>query len=88
MATKQNAISNEGILRIGVKDGSIDTSTPVLMGSTYGIRNAGTFYFYDGIAKGKTNAMDGTVTEVEDNSLIMNGTEMIDGETYKVQYLD
>lgn len=88
VATKQNAISNEGILRIGVKDGSINTSTPVMIGNTYGVKNAATFYFYDGIMKGKTDAMDGSVTEVEDNSRIMNGMEMIDGETYKVQYLD
>ncbi len=85
---KQQAVSNEGTLTIGTKDGSINTSTPVLIGNIHGVKTTGTFNFYDGIIKGKTDAIDGTITDQETNSQLINGTETIDGDTYIVNYLN
>ena len=87
IGTRQQAVSNEGILIIGTKDGNINTSTPILIGEVHGVRNAGTFKFYDGIIKGVTDAIDGTIAEQEDNSQVINSTEVIDNKTYKTAYL-
>ena len=84
---KQQAISNEGTLTIGSKDGSITVSTPELVGKIYGVKSTGTFNFYDGIIKGQTNSINGTVTDKETNSQIINGTETIGGATYQTAYL-
>ena len=49
------AIYNEkGNLTIGVKDGSVDSTKPVIQGKTYGIAANNTYKFYDGIIKGIT----------------------------------
>lgn len=48
----QQAISNEGTLILGTKDGNINKTTPTVIGTTYGIKTIGTFKFYDGIIKG------------------------------------
>ena len=86
--TKSLAVSNGGILTIGVKDGNISTSSPVLMGKTNGVKSTGTFNFYDGIIKGQTNAINGTVSDQEDNTQITNGTETISGSTYHTAVLE
>lgn len=88
VATRQQAISNEGTLTIGIKDGNIDTTTPVLQGNTYGVRSSGTFNYYDGVLKGKTDAFDGYTSELEDYSQVVNGTEVIDGDTYITAHLE
>ena len=85
---KSPAVSNGGILTIGVKDGNISTLSPVLIGKTYGVTSTGTFNFYDGIIKGQTNAINGTVSDQEDNTQITNGTETISGSTYKTAILE
>lgn len=82
VGNNQHAISSAGTLTIGVKDGNIDATSPILMGKINGIKSTGTFNFYDGIIKGKTAAINGTVSDQEDNSQITNGTETIDGSTY------
>ena len=85
----QQAISNAGTLKVGINgDGNINISDPVIMGETYGIVNTGTFKFYDGIIKGITDAISGSITEQELNSQIVDDTEIIDGKTYKVEYLE
>ena len=88
VGVEQQAISNEGSLTIGVKDGSIDATSPVLIGKVQGLKTTGSLYFYDGIVKGKTTTIDGTITEQEDNSQVVNGTETIDGATYITSYLE
>lgn len=88
IGSKQQAVSNEGNLTIGVKDGNIDTSLPVLIGGVHGIKTTGTFNFYDGIIKGKTDAIDGSITEQEDNSQLAYGTETISGSSYATIYLE
>lgn len=85
----QQAISNAGTLKVGINgDGNINVSNPVIIGETYGIVNTGTFKFYDGIIKGITDAISGSITEQELNSQIVDDTEIIDGKTYKVEYLE
>ena len=86
-SSKQQAISNEGTLIIGSKDGTVNTTTPVLVGSVYGVKSTGTFNYYDGIIKGKTNAINGTVSDQEDNTTIVTGTEVINNVTYKTVIL-
>lgn len=81
----QQAISNDGTLIIGTKDGSINNSSPVIRGETVGIDNRGTFNFYDGIVKGVTGTILGTVSDIEDNSQRVISTE---GTTYITEYLE
>ena len=88
VATSKIAIVNNGILNLGVGDEIIDTSSPVVIGKTYGIKNNYTFNFYDGIIKGNTDAISGTITNQEIGSQIINGSEVIDGVTYKTIYLE
>lgn len=88
ISTGHSAVVNaSGTVTIGVKDDNFDPSTPIMQGKTYGINNSSTLYFYNGTARGKTKAINGTVSGQEDDSNFYNGNEVIDGETYKVSYL-
>ena len=78
------AVTNAGTLYIGTKDGSVNTTTPVLQGKKYGVNNSSVFNFYDGIIKGETNAINGTVSDVESGYQVANGT---DG-AYTTAYLE
>ena len=84
----QQAVSNEGTLTLGAKDGNISTSTPVIMGETYGLKSLGTFNFYDGIIKGRTDAYSGTVSDIETNAQEADGSDTINGKTYITKYLE
>ncbi len=88
IGVNQQAISNEGNLTIGDKDGSIIASTPVIRGETYGIVNDGTmFNFYDGKIMGITGTVNGSIDDIETNSQIQSTTEVVDSKTYNVNYL-
>ena len=79
------AVHNEnGNLTIGIKDGNI-TSTPVIQGKDYGVMTTLNYNFYDGTLKGKTAAVNDTskIGDIEDNSQLQDGTEVISGETFK-----
>ena len=82
----QQAVNNLGTLTIGIKDGNIDTTSPILKGATYGVTNTSVFNFYDGKIKGVTSAIDGNISEMETNSTIVYTTE-IDNLEYNVAYL-
>ena len=84
----QHAISNAGNLTIGVKDGSIDTTTPTMTGALKGIYSTTAFNFYDGTAKGGVAAIDGTIGDQETNSQIVDSTEVIGSTTYYTEYLE
>lgn len=85
----QYAVASEGTLTVGIKeDGIINTSSPSLTGGIYGLISVGTLNLYDGIMKGKTGAISGTITDQEPNTEIVNGNEIIDGETYITGYLE
>ena len=88
VSTKYHAVYNEaGTLTIGESDGVIDTTKPVLQGGNVGLslKDSQKFNFYDGIIKGKQNAIDkpANLDGKEENSEILNDTEEIDGATYK-----
>ena len=90
-ATNYYAVKNEaGTLIIGSNDGSIDTSTPVIIGKTNGITSSPNYSIYDGIIKGTTAAVNDVnkITNIESNSEIVTGTESINGVTYKTLYLN
>ena len=84
----QQAISNEGTMTIGAKDGNINTSSPNIRGETSCIESLGTLNYYDGILKGITGVISGTISDQETNTQIVDTTEVIDGKTYLVEYLE
>ncbi len=86
-SSKFNAVENVATINIGTKDGNIDTSSPLMIGKKYGINSTGTLNFYDGVFKGVTNSINGTITEIEDNSTRFDTTEVINNTVYKVTYL-
>ncbi len=88
VGVKQQAISNEGIVNVGTLDGTVDSTTPIIQGKTYGVKSVGTFNFYDGILKGQTGTYNGTLSDTEPSSHISNGTEVIDGATYNTAIVE
>ena len=87
-STAQHAITSDSTVIIGTKDGNINTSSPEIIGKKYGIYTLGTLNFYDGIIKGGTDTIDGTITEIEDDSREVDGTETISGETFATKTLE
>ena len=88
ISINQEAVKNAGgKLTIGSKDGIVDQTTPILRGATYGVTNSSVFNFYDGVLKGKTGAISGSVSDREENTTITNTTETIDGNNYHIAYL-
>ena len=86
-SNSQNGVNNTSSLTIGIKDGNIDSSSPTIMGYTYGVNNTSTFKFYDGTIKGISNSINGSIAEMEDNSTRVDDTETISGNTYHITYL-
>ena len=82
----QSAISNEGVMTIGIKDGIISATSPIIRGNTYGIESTKTLKIYDGKIMGITGAISGTVNEIETNSQLVDGTEVINNNTYFTKY--
>ena len=62
-STTAEAINNTGTLTLGVNDINISKTVPSIVGKTYGVKNTGTFNFYDGVIEGETEAISGTVTK-------------------------
>ena len=83
------AISNIGIVNIGIKDGTVNKTNPEIRGKTYGVKDYDTVNFYDGIVKGRTKAFfdESTITEIETGQTIIDLTETISGATYKTAHL-
>ena len=77
--------NNNSTLVVGVDDDSIDTASPAITGSTYGIQADKSFKFYDGIVKGKTKQFnnDSYVT-IKSNTIRNDG---VDGD-YKTTILE
>ena len=84
----QQAISNEGTLTIGTPSDGIDTTQPTIIGQTYGVITIDTFNYYDGTIKGITDAISGTITNQEQNTQIVVGSDVIDGKTYITNHLE
>ncbi len=62
-STIAQAIDNFGTLTLGVNDINVSKTVPSIVGKTYGVKNTGTFNFYDGVIEGETEAISGTVTK-------------------------
>ncbi|MBQ3415266.1 MAG: hypothetical protein IJH39_08000, partial [Clostridia bacterium] len=63
-STTSIGIYNSGTLTLGENDSNAPSLTnPEIIGKTYGLQNANTFKFYDGIIKGETSAIAGTVSD-------------------------
>ena len=84
---KQQALTNMGTMIIGSK-GDINIDSPVIIGKTYGIKSNGTLEIYDGIIKGITDPIWGSVTKREPNTDWTTRQEIIDKDTYTIQYLE
>ena len=71
--------SNTATIIIGTSGSGVFATNPILEGETYGITSANGFEFYDGIIKGKNNAIQGNidtvVTRVEDGCRVIIGEE-------------
>ena len=85
------AIQNNGTLTIGSDaDSAVYTNSPRIVGGTYAVVNSSsaTFKFYDGILKGVTAAVDGTITNTTSISgyTLTDGTEVDGGVTYHTKY--
>lgn len=88
MSTGFSAIENSSTLYIGDKDGNINKTSPIIIGKIYGVNNKSKFYFYDGIIKGISASINGSIDEIEKNSNKIDSTETIDGNVYKTLYLN
>lgn len=89
VSTTQQAVTNDGILTIGIEDGDVDVSAPILQGATYGITSTSEFAFYNGVAKGKTGAIDNILmaSEREAGYQMVTSTETIEGSVYQTAHL-
>ena len=85
-----HAIVNQSgcTLTIGTEDGTPNSTTPVIQGKKYGIQNKATFNFYDGIVKGITDSITGTITHTETGATRTDTTEVIGSDTYHVTYYE
>ncbi|MBQ3468528.1 MAG: InlB B-repeat-containing protein [Bacilli bacterium] len=94
ISTNNAGVSNKGTMTIGTNDGSIDITSPMLQGGTYGLENtSGTATIYDGIFKGKGTTQnkairnEGDVVHIATTSFV-HTSETIDGSQYDVAYLE
>ncbi len=73
-----------GRLNIG-ETGTMNSSSPVITGETYGlsVASTGTVYMYDGQIKGRTGATQGFITYVESGYIVANKIE----DEYFIDYL-
>ena len=93
IATNQEAVKIEaGTLTIGVQDGTIDRTTPIMQGATNGLTTSVDVSMYDGTLRGKGAAInDATkITATETGATVVGinpvATETVDGVVYKVIY--
>ena len=61
------AIDNRGSLTLGENDGTVDTTTPSVVGLGEALRNSGTFAFYDGRCVVLDNNGNETVTVADES---------------------
>ena len=93
ISTSQEAVKVEsGTLILGFEDGTANNDTPILQGATYGLNTSVDVAMYDGILRGKNNAINNSARIVTteagatDVGISSVATEVIDGVTYKVVY--
>ena len=81
----QSVIFNEGVMTIGIQDGNVSITTPLMQSETVGINSTKNYNMYDGIVKSKENTLNDEtkITGKETGYSIAYGTE---GE-YNTAYL-
>lgn len=85
----ETGVINNGTLTIGIDDGTISKAGPVIIGETYAVDTLnGTFNMYDGVLKGKVDAVSGDVTAKPTDYGVYKSTEEIDGVTYQTARLE
>ena len=90
------AVSNKGTMVIGTDDETINITSPVMQGSTYGLENtSGTVTVYDGIFKGKVSTNNKAISNettvshgTHETYEFVHDTETIDNVQYIVAYLE
>lgn len=78
IAQNQPAINNvSGTLIIGTEGGGVDTTNPMIQGKTVGVTSSVNYSFYDGIIKGRNNAVndDTKITQYEQGYQKTTGTD-------------
>lgn len=89
VSTSFNGLYNEsGTVNIGIKDSNINTSTPTIRGSLAGVLNESTINFYDGTILGTSSAIDGSISDIEIGSQVVNSVQVIEGVSYASAYLN
>ena len=86
---EKGAVQNSGTMTIGIQDGNVNKTSPLIQGVTYGIFASSNFTFNDGIVKGNTAAInDETKAQIGETGYeIIHLEEIIDGVTYKTAHL-
>ena len=91
IGTNGIALTSDATTTIGTEDGTVSTTTPVFIAETTGmyITSGTTFNFYDGIAKGKVNAIinENEIDDIETGYNIVYSGETINGNSYLTAYL-
>ena len=85
VATNGIGVTNLGTATIGVKDGVISTTSPIIQGVGRGVNNTGTLNFYDGIFRGQSSPMSGNIADSD--GTYTTGSEVVDMVTYQTGYL-
>ena len=87
VSEKQEAVKNAGTLRVGTEGGGVSTSVPELRGATYGVTNSSTFRFYDGVIRGRSGTISGSISAIEPNYQKTEIQETINSLVYYSAYL-
>lgn len=85
------AVSNQGTLILGAKDGNVNIDSPIIQGgkNKNAIKNSGKVYFYDGTVMGTSVAAfnnEKNIKEFEEGYKLKKIQEVIDGTTYNLAY--
>ena len=90
VSTAYHGVVNAGTLTIGISNDEVVNNTwPEIIGYKDGVNTSGSIYFYDGIIKGIDRSFSNTskIVGKPTNYILHNGTESIDGTTYKTTNL-
>ena len=85
------ALTSESTTTIGTEDGTVNTTSPTFIGEGTGIhiKASTTFNFYDGVAKGKKNAIvnENEIDDIENGYNIVHTGQTINGNVYAAAFL-
>ena len=89
-------VQNDGTLVIGTSNGTNDTTSPIIQAKKYGVNSTIAFSVYDGIIKGKVNAINDIAnistlipsTNIEPGTSEVIDSETIGSDTYETLYYE